>query len=311
MNLSRMRPTPGAALAVLALAGATALTAGCGSEASSSEPSGSSSAGSLFDQSAADLLPAEVKEAGEIHIASGPGYPPFLDVADDGTTLTGAEIEEMRLVGETLGVDIVFDDIKFDAVFPALQAHKTDAAAMALGVTAERLASVDFVSNYEGGTSLLVAAGNPQDITLDTMCGHTVAVLQGSVYTTVYLPKFTAACTDSGEPAIEVSTFKTSADAMLALGSGRVEATMTDLGPAVYQAEQSDGKLEALDVNYDPSTWGIAVPKGSELEKALQAALNSLIDNGAYLDNLEEFGMEAGAIDHSEIYTSPDQLDAQ
>lgn len=294
-----------AVLTIAAISAAALLLAGCSASTDTSTADDAPSA--LFDQTAADLLPDGTTE---IHIASGPGYPPILDVAADGTTLTGADPEEMRLVGEVLGVDIVFDDIKFDAVFPALQAKKTDGAAMALGITAERLESVDFVSNFLGGTSLLVAAGNPTDVTIESMCGHTIAALQGSIYTDQYLPEFDKACTDAGEPAIEISTFKTSPDAVLALTSGRVEATMTDVAPAVYQAEQSDGKMEALDVNYDPTLWGIALPKGSELAPALQAAINVLIADGAYLDNLTAFGVESGAIESSEIYTSADQLDA-
>lgn len=301
-----MKPftAPAARYAGIAALAAVALLAGC----AASDPSGSSpDASPLFDESAAALLPEGVTE---IHIASGPGYPPFLDATADGV-LTGAQVEEVRLIGEVLGVGIVFDDIKFDAVFAALESGKTDGAAMALGITADRLESVDFVSDYLGGTGLLVAAGNPADISLETMCGHKIATLKGSIYTDVYLPDFDAKCAEEGEPAIDVSTFQTSADAVLALSSGRVEATMTDVGPAVYQAAQSGGTMEALDVNYDPSLWGIAVPKGSELAPALQAAINSLIANGAYLENLEAFGVEAGAIEESEIYTSADQLSAE
>ena len=288
----------------VAVLAAVALLSGC---AEAATPEDTSDVSPLFDEAAAALLPEGVTE---IHIASGPGYPPFLDATTDGA-LTGAQVEEVRLIGEVLGVPIVFDDIKFDAVFAALESGKTDGAAMALGITAERLETVDFVSDYLGGTGLLVAAGNPDDISLETMCGHTVAALKGSIYTDVYLPDFSAKCVEDGEAAIDVSTFQTSADAVLALSSGRVEATMTDVGPAVYQAEQSDGTMEALDVNYDPSLWGIALQKGSALAPALQAALNSLIANGAYLENLEAFGVEAGAIEESEIYTSADQLSAE
>ena len=141
------------------------------------------------------------------------------------------------------------------------------------------------------------------------MCGHKVAVQIGSVYADVYMPEFAAQCAADGEPPIEISTFPTAADAVLALTSGRVEATMNDLAPSVYQAAQSGGAMEALDVNYDPSLWGLALAKGSPYGEAFAAAMNSLIASGAYLENLEAFGVEAGAIEESELYTSADQLD--
>jgi polar amino acid transport system substrate-binding protein len=67
--------------------------------------------------------------------------------------------------------------------------------------------------------------------------------------------------------------------------------------------------MEALDVNYEPSPWGLAFPKGSELTEAVAAALQKLMDEGLYLENLERFGVEVGAIDTAEIYTDPSQAD--
>jgi len=290
-------------LTSLLAAGAIVL-AGCASPAADTPSPGDSE---LFDQAIADLLPESIVEAGEIRVASGPGYPPLLDLADDGVTLSGAQPEEVRLIGEVLGVEIVFEDIKFDALFPALESERVDMAAAALGITAERLEAVDFVSDFQGGTTVLVAGGNPEDISIETLCGHVAGVLKGSTEEVITLPKWNDACLAAGDPAIEVQTFPQAADAVLALSSGRVEATVSALPPAVYQAAESDGELEALDENFEPTLWGLAFPKGSELPKAVAAALEKLIDEGHYLDNLERFGVEVGAIDEVEIYTDPSQ----
>lgn len=306
MNHRMFRPSRRAALAAGAALTVAVLLAGCSTPASETPAAGESE---LFDQSIADLLPDEVKEAGEIHVASGPGYPPILDLAEDGVTLSGSQPEEVRLIGEVLGIDIIFDDIKFDALFPALESGKVDMAAASLGITKERLGTVDFVSDFEGGTTLLVEGGNPADLSVDTLCGHSIGVLKGSTEETVTLPVWAEACTTAGEPEIEISTFATAADAVLALSSGRVEATVSALPPAVYQAAQSGGDMEALDVNYEPSPWGLAFPKGSELTEAVAAALQKLMDEGLYLENLERFGVEVGAVDTAQIYTDPSQSD--
>ncbi|MCJ1687156.1 ABC transporter substrate-binding protein [Rathayibacter sp. VKM Ac-2927] len=302
----RSTPHPARRAAVVtAVLASAALLAGCSADAAATtdaEPS------ALFEQSIADLVPEDIAAAGEIRIASGPGYPPLLDLADDGTTLSGSQPEEMRLIGEVLGLDVVFEDIKFDALFPSLASNKIDAAAAALGVTAERLETVDFVSDFLGGTTLLVEGGNPLDLTIDTLCGQSVGVLKGSTENDITLPKWDAVCTEAGEPAIEISTFPTAADAVLALSSGRVDATVSAVPPAVFQAEQSDGALEALDVNFEPSPWGIAFPDGSELAPAFQAALEHLMTTGDYEENLERFGVEVGAVEQAELYTDPAQI---
>ncbi|GAA3661753.1 transporter substrate-binding domain-containing protein [Microbacterium marinilacus] len=288
-----------AAVAAMSVVGAAAL-AGCSSPAGDTPAPGESE---LFDQSIADLLPEDIQEAGEIRVASGPGYPPILDVAEDGVTLSGSQPEEVRLIGEVLGIEIVFDDIKFDALFPALESGKVDMAAASLGITAERLETVDFVSDFQGGTTLLVPGGNPQDLSIDTLCGHTIGVLKGSTEEAVTIPAWNEDC----DTPIDVSTFATAADAVLALSSGRVEATVSALPPAIYQAAQSDGAMEALDVNYEPTPWGLAFPDESTLTEAVAAALQKLIDERLYQENLERFGVEVGAIDEAEIYTDPSE----
>lgn len=290
-----------AALASIAVVGLA--VAGC---ASGETPSASESGGSsLFNEEAAALLPEGVTS---IVVASGPGYPPILDLAEDGVTLSGSQPEEVRLIGEVLGIEIVFEDVKFDALFPALESGRVDMAAASLGISAERLETVDFVSDFQGGTTLLVEGGNPLDLSLESLCGHSVGVLKGSTEDTITLPIWNAECEASGDP-IDISTFPTAADAVLALSSNRVEATVSALPPAVFQAQESDGALEALDINFEPSPWGLAFPKGSELTPAIQAALAHLMETGDYLANLERFGVQVGAIDEPVIYTDPAQAD--
>jgi polar amino acid transport system substrate-binding protein len=304
MTLIRSARAPRVAL-VAGLAAATVLLAGCSAPGGGDAPAPGES--DLFDQSIADLLPDEVKESGQITVASGPGYPPILDLAEDGVTLSGSQPEEVRLLGEVLGIEIVFEDIKFDALFPSLEAGRVDMAAASLGITAERLESVDFVSDFQGGTTLLVPGGNPEDLSLETICGRNVGVLKGSSEETVVLPVWNQDCLDAGDPEIQISTFPAAADAVLALSSGRVEATVSALPPAVYAAEQSDGAMEVIDLNYEPSVWGLAFPKGSELPEAIAAALQKLMDGGEYLENLERFGVGGGAIESADIYTDPSQ----
>lgn len=298
------RPSRTALVAGAAVASTALLLTGCSGGGTDTPPAGESE---LFDQSIADLLPADIAEAGEIHVASGPGYPPILDLAEDGVTLSGSQPEEVRLIGEVLGIDIVFEDIKFDALFPSLESGKVDMAAASLGITAERLGAVDFVSDFQGGTTLLVPAGNPEDLSIATVCGHTVGVLKGSSEEAVVLPAWAEDCAAAGEPEIEISTFPTAADAVQALASGRVEATVSALPPAVFAAEESGGVMEALDENYEPSPWGLAFPNDSELTEAVAAALQKLMDEGLYLENLERFGVQSGAIDEATIYTDPSQ----
>lgn len=290
------------AIAALAVSGAIALS-GC------SSPAAAPAAGEseLFDQEIAELLPDPIKEAGEIQVGTSPVYPPMIDLGEDGVTISGSETELLRLIGKVLGVEMVFHDIKFDALFPALESGKVDMEGGAMGITAERLQTVDFVSDFQAGTTLLVPGGNPQNLSIETICGQHVGVQKGSTEEVVTIPEWDADCTSEGRPAIKVSTFPAAADAVLALHSGRVSATVAALPAAIFQASQSDGTLEALEINYNPSPWGFVFPDESDLPPAIAAALQKLIDGGEYVSILERFGVEGGAIDTAEIYTDPSQ----
>jgi polar amino acid transport system substrate-binding protein len=289
-----------------ALVGALTLLSACGSDSSPSSPpdspAGEAVAGT-YDESIAALVPADIAASGKITVAAGPGYPPFYLLADDQKTLAGADIEQVQAVGDVLGLEISFQDIKFDAMIPALQTNRVNMAAGGFSITPERLKAVDFVSNFSGGTSLIVPVGNPLELSLDTMCGRKIAVQKGTVYADSYMPVFAEKCTSAGQDAIEVSVYPTAADAALALTSGRADATMSDYGPLAYQAKRSNGQFEVLEENYDPSTWGFAFPQGSGLEEAVAAAMNQLIEDGTYGEILTRWEVQAGAITSSEIHT--------
>jgi polar amino acid transport system substrate-binding protein len=297
-------------VSALAAVGTIALLAGCTSgdiapegATSSAPPVSSEFISAELDSSIADTVPAEIADTGELHVAGGPGYAPFYLLADDGTTLVGADVETVHAIGDVLGLDVVFEDIKFDAMIPSLQTGRVPMAAGAFSVTPDRLEAVDFVSNFSGGTSLIVPTGNPQGISLETMCGKVIAVQKGTVYADTYMPAFSEECTAAGEDTIDVQVFPTQPDATLALTSGRADASMSDYGPLAYVAARSDGQLEVLQENYDPSTWGFAFPKGSQLAPVVAQAMNKLIADGTYDEILAKWGVERGAITESEVFT--------
>jgi len=285
------------------------LTACGGSSDSDSGSAGSSGdaaeasapAGHEVVDEAAALLPADVKEKGTLVVATGEGYPPFEFYAEDNKTLVGVDPEIITAVAGALGLEVDLQVLKFDAIIPGLQGGRYDVGDAAMGITAERNEVVDFVSYFEGGTSIMTPAGNPEDLTLDTLCGHTIAAQKGSIYADEYLPDFDAACTAAGEDPITVDIYPDQPQATLAVSSGRAEATMSDFGPLAYVAQQSNGKFDVLDANYEPAPYGIALAKGSELAPAIEAALQALIDDGTYAEILEKWDVDAGAIEDPEV----------
>lgn len=258
-------------------------------------PAGSAS-GAVVEAAAA-LVPADIRERGTLVVATGEGYPPFEFYAEgDTTNLQGVDPELVSAIAGALGLQPELQILKFDGIIPGLQGGRYDMAAAAMGVTAERNEVVDFVTYFQGGTSIMTPAGNPQNLTLDTLCGHRIAAQKGTVYADNYLPKFSADCTAKGEPEITVDIYPDAAQTNLAVGSNRAEAVVSDFGPLAYVAQQSDGQFFVLDESFDPAPYGFALPKDSELAPAVEAALEAVIADGTYQQVLEKWDLTTGAI---------------
>jgi polar amino acid transport system substrate-binding protein len=108
-------------------------------------------------------------------------------------------------------------------------------------------------------------------------------------------------CKDAGKAAIKVVSFDKQTDANSALLSGRADILWLDQPVADYQVKQSSGKLKLGGKPCSVAPYGIALPKGSALEKPIQDAVKYLIDNGYYKTVLSKWGVEDGAIQSSDV----------
>ena len=62
--------------------------------------------------------------------------------------LTGFDVELMELIGQKAGYEIVWKDMSFDGLIPALQTGKIDAIIAGMSQTTERQKAVDFSNPY-------------------------------------------------------------------------------------------------------------------------------------------------------------------
>lgn len=248
------------------------------------------------DASIAAMVPAAVRKSGRLTIATEGAYPPFELFAADNKTLIGVDPELGVALATVMGLKPNLVNVKFDAIIPGLQAKRYDVGMAAYGDTKVREKIVDFVTYFRGGSSILLPKGNPKKLTLTTLCGKRLAVQKGTIYESATVPELTKKCTAAGEPAIVSSTYPGQPEAILAVSSGRADATISDFAPMSYVAKNSKGKFEVLPQQYETIPWGIASPKGSGLAKPLQAALKKLMADGTYDRVLKKWEVTSGAI---------------
>jgi polar amino acid transport system substrate-binding protein len=170
---------------------------------------------------------------------------------------------------------------------------------------------IDFISYYKAGESWIVKAGGPTVATAADMCGHTVAVETGTTEESDawgFMGKQVGGTAIAGDknncPSgkdITVSSFDKQTDANSALLSGRAEIMWVDQPVADYQVQQSGGKMKLGGQPCSVAPYGIALVKGSQLEKAITDAVKYLIDNGYYTTILKKWNVQDGAVASSDV----------
>lgn len=235
------------------------------------------------------LLPAKIRKAGVIHVATSI-YAPVDFYKKDGKTLTGFDAKITAAAAKVLGVKVKWSVIDFSAILPGITSGQYDFATD-LTDNVDREKVVDFVETYRDGTSILVAHGNPQHLSnLGSLCGKTVVMTQGSVQIPIATAQSTK-CTSNGKSAIKQLIVADDPPARLALKSGQADAYLANTLASSYAAKTTTD-FQVLPGVYNFSFNGDIFPKKSkQLRNAVAAAINVLIKNGTYKKIMKSYGL--------------------
>lgn len=84
--------------------------------------------------------------AEKLYVGTNAEYVPY-EYLENGK-LVGFDVELMELIGEKAGYEIVWKDMSFDGLLPALQTKKVDAVIAGMAASDERKKAVDFSNPY-------------------------------------------------------------------------------------------------------------------------------------------------------------------
>ena len=200
---------------VVLLAGCSTAGSAGGDAAAASEPVTIAGIEITVDEAAAELLPADLAEAGSVKVATDAPYAPFEMFKEEGSDeLTGVDVDLGHAIGAKLGIDFEFEQQAFDGIIPALQAGNFDATITAMTSSVERMEVLTFVDYSASGTGILTSAGNPEGIEsyLD-LCGKDVAVQAATSQVDLVNDVWQGECEGEGLGAIKLSEFPSDADA--------------------------------------------------------------------------------------------------
>jgi polar amino acid transport system substrate-binding protein len=239
------------------------------------------------------LVPEAYRKAGEIHFAANAAYPPFNFKSESGES-SGLEVSLLNAVGDRLGIKMKFTPSDFATVLPGVTAGRFDGGAAGFWNTEERQRVVDFINYMYAIDGLVVMKGNPAGISVDNLCGKTISASQSS-YQSNNLTALSEKCVAAGKPPIEALVFQGTPAQIVALKSGRVQASNIDRAVGAYLSKKEGGHIEPLSGAVQNAAgkkfvMAFLVKKGDlELAKAIQAGMNAIIKDGTYAKILKEW----------------------
>jgi len=245
------------------------------------------------DAAAAALLSAKVAQSGKLVIATSPNYAPN-EFKDNAGKPIGWAIEVGDAIAAKLGLKAEYQVARFENIIPGIVGGKIDVGESSFTDTAVREKQVDFVNYYVAGIQWASAAGKVVDP--NNACGLKVAVQATTYQDTVEVPAKSAACVKAGKPAIQKVSLDTQDAAANAVALGQADAFSADSPVTLYGLVKLKGKLQTAGKTFEAAPYGMAVAKNSGMAKAVQAALQSMVDDGSYGKILNKWGVSDGGL---------------
>jgi polar amino acid transport system substrate-binding protein len=290
-----------AVLAALAACGGGSTTSSTGGAGGGGASASGSAPSVAKDDALAKMLPSSVSGKGTLTIGTDASYAPSEFVDTDGKTVIGFDADLAKALGQVLGLKVTLQNAPFGTIIEGVKSGKFDLGVSSFTVNPDRIKQVDMVSYYSAGTSWAVPAGNPSGITPDNACGKKIAVQKDTVQQDD-VTKRSKKCTDGGKPAITIEPYTLQSDVTSAVVTGKDDAELADSPVIAYAVKQTNGKLQQVGQVYDSAPYGMVVPKGQgDYAKAIQGAIQKLMDSGVYQSILTKWGVQQGAVKTAQI----------
>jgi polar amino acid transport system substrate-binding protein len=281
--------------------GAAALAVLLGAPGGAAAPTTQSVPTASKDDALAAMVPQSVSSDGVLKFGVDASYPPNEFTDTDGTTIIGMDVDLGTAIAQKLGLKAQFENTSFDGIIPGVDSGNYEISMSSFTVNEERVKTVDMISYFTAGTSIAVAAGNPQNVNPDDLCGLAVGVQRGTVQVDDLVAR-NEACKAAGKPEIQMSELQQQTDVTLALTANRIVAFLADSPVVAYAVTTTQGAVEQLGAPYDTAPYGVVIKKGQgQYPEAIRGALQALIDDGTYGDILDKWNVADGAITTAEI----------
>ena len=216
------------------------------------------------------------KDDNVLTMATNAAFPPY--EYKDGDKIVGIDAEIAAEIAKKLDMKLEIADIEFGSIVSGVQSGKFDMGMAGMTVTDERKKSVNFSDTYATGVQVVIVKEDGAIKSLDDLAGEDVKIgVQQDTTGDIYASDTPE---NGGYGEDHVVRYKTGADAVEALKTGKVSCVIIDNEPAKSFVAVNEG-LKILETEYVTEDYAIAVSKNNpELLEKINKALKELKEDG-------------------------------
>jgi polar amino acid transport system substrate-binding protein len=246
----------------------------------------------------AQTVPARIKDAGKIVIATNPNYAPitFKDPATN--TLMGFDIDLGTAIAKELGVKIEWQEIAFAQMLPSLQTGRVDTVLAGMSDLPTRRDVADFVDYMTSGPQFYTTAALAGTIKApEDLCGKSVGASRSTNWPAQMTEWSQANCVAKGKPAMNVVGTEGSVDARTQLKTERLQGAVQGNETLPYFQSLEPNTYVLLGTAFARSLVGMPFAKSeTALRDAVKAAIERLQASGEYDKMLAKYGLQANKL---------------
>ncbi|MFC0524264.1 transporter substrate-binding domain-containing protein [Pontibacillus salicampi] len=240
--------------------------------------------GSTEGETSGDSGDGSSSEGETYTVATDANFKPFEFKDPDTGEMTGFDIELLQAIADEEGFQVEFKTMKFAGLLSGLQAGRYPIGIAGISITDERKEKMDFSDPYYDSGLILMVPKDSDIQSIDDVDGKSVGTRQGST-SEEYLNNKTDATVES---------FPDIITAYMDVKNGRLDAALYDLPNVQYFVQQQgEGELKTVGDVLQGESYGIALPKDSDLTETINSGLQTLKDNGTYDELYEKYFGEA------------------
>jgi len=219
---------------------------------------------------------ADKKDDKVLTMATNAAFPPY--EYKDGDKFVGIDVEIAEAIAKKLDMELEIVDIEFGSIVSGVQSGKFDMGMAGMTVTDERKKSVNFSDTYATGVQVVIVKEDSAIKSVDDLAGADVKIgVQQDTTGDIYASDTPE---NGGYGEDHVVRYKTGADAVEALKTGKVSCVIIDNEPAKSFVAANTG-LKILETEYVTEDYAIAIAKDNDdLLKKINKALAELKKDG-------------------------------